>query len=117
MSAAHAITPSDTRDPPRPAQHPANVASREHSAQVMNLALQIADREVRPMIEAYADDGELDAANVAWMNIQTSGAGHEEKASLDRAVRYIGVRSPDAFPWRFVRHPERPELVRFEDVL
>lgn len=114
IATAHAITPSDTRQPPRPAAaHPANMASREHSAQVMNLAIQLADLEVRPVVQAYADGEYVDG--VLWFNLTTGGAA-DHRESVDVAVRYIGLRSPDAFPWRFVRHPERPELARFEDL-
>jgi hypothetical protein len=113
IATAHAVTPSDTREPPRGSLHPANLASREHSAQVMNLALQLADLEVRPVIPAYADGEFIDG--VAWFNL-THGGAADHKESVNLAVRYIGLRSPDAFPWRFVRHPERPELARFEDL-
>ncbi len=113
IATAHAVTPSDTREPPRGSLHPANLASREHSAQVMNLALQLADLEVRPVVEAYADGEAIDG--VAWFNLSTGGAA-DHRESVDLAVRYIGLRSPDAFPWRFVRHPERPELARFEEI-
>lgn len=112
VATAHAITPTDTREPPRGSLHPANLASQEHSAQVMNLALQIADAEVRSVIQAYADGEVID--DVMWMSVVTA-ASEEHQKVVEMAVRYIGLRSPDAFPWRFVRHPERPELARFED--
>lgn len=116
----HAVTPCDTRQPRPAAQHPANVASREHSAQVMDLALQIADAEARGIIEVYSLD--VDADGQHWSDTSQpplSRHRHQEDidfalAATSRAVRYIGLRNPDAFPWRFVRHPERPELVRFE---
>lgn len=56
-----------------------------------------------------------------WDTSQPSGLTERpedrERAArnVQRALRYIGLRGADAFPWRFVRHPERPELVRFED--
>lgn len=116
----HAITPSDTREPPRGSLHPANLASREHSAQVMNLAIKIADAEVHGIVEMYANEVDLDGQ--VWWDTSTPPLDmrrHQEDrdfalATIARAVRYIGLRHPDAFPWRFVRHPEKPELVRFE---
>ena len=117
---AHAVTPCDTRQPRPAAAHPANVASREHSAQAMALALQIADTEVRGIIEMYSA-GES-TGGVAWCDTSQAPVDmrrHQEDRDFaaqatERAVRYIGLRNPDAFPWRFTRHPERPELVRFE---
>lgn len=119
IATAHAVTPSDTREPPRGSLHPANLASREHSAQLMNLAIEIADGEVHGMVEMYAHEVELDGQ--VWWDTSTPPLDMRRQADRDfalattaRALRYIGLRQPDAFPWRFVRHPEKPELVRFE---
>lgn len=87
------------------------------SMQALNLAVEIADREVRMMVECYAQRG-IEIEGIHWLDISHSDRANddcEQQAALERAVQYIGLRSPDAFPWRFVRHPERPELVRFED--
>ena len=94
--------------------HPANAANRETSMRALNLALQIADGEARTMLETYCDDGEK-IGDAHWLNVKTSGGDAETRQAIDRAVRYIDVRCPDAFPWRFIRHPEQPHLVRFED--
>ena len=117
---AHAVTPCDTRQPRPAAEHPANVASREHSAQAMALALEIADAEVHGIVEQYA--AEVAEGDTFWFDTTTAPLDmqrHQEDrdfalSTTQRAVRYIDLRNPDAFPWRFVRHPERPELVRFE---
>ena len=118
---SHSITPSDNRDAPRPkAAHPANVASREHSAQALNLALQIADAEVQGLVESYSpaimDGGYVwcDTSKPPEDMLRFEEDRQLALSTTARAVRYIGLRHPDSFPWRFVRHPERPELVRFE---
>lgn len=117
MTASHAVTPTDTRSLPRGALNPANIASREHSAQVLNLALWIADSQVRCLVESYGylQVVEKDGGGIVWLNVYPPAENDDVYADLDRALRYIGLRSPDAFPWRFLRHPDRPELVRFED--
>lgn len=124
VSTAHAVTPTDSRDP-RGARHPMNIAHRETSARVMNLAFQIADAAVRSEIESAVVSIRLNKKDWFCTNrpvvdepdmCGVSAAERlEARSRIDKAVRYIGLRSPDAFPWRFVRHPERPELVRFED--
>ena len=119
IGTAHAVTPTDSRQPARAVQHPANVASRQHSAQVLDLALQIADAEVQAIVECNTAC-EL-AGGHYWCDtskVAPDMQAHQEdrefaQATTQRALRYIGLRSPDAFPWRFVRHPDRPELVRF----
>lgn len=117
----YAVTPTDTRQPPRPAAaHPANMASREHSALLMNLAIQIADAEVHGIVEMYAFELVLDDkiwfdTSLVPMDMRRHAADRDFAAStVARAIRYIDLRSPDAFPWRFIRHPEQPHLVRFE---
>ncbi len=117
---AYAVTPSDTRPAPRGSLHPANVASREHSAQAMNLALEIADDAVRSDVEIYSAICAIDCT--LWCDTRNPPADmdrHEADRELSRhmvgrALQYIGLRNPDGMPWRFIRHPERPELVRFE---
>ena len=87
------------------------------SMQALNLAVEIADREVRVMVECYAmHSTEIDG--IRWFDTSHQTCANddcEQQQALERAVQYIGLRSPDAFPFRFIRHPERPELVRFED--
>lgn len=119
----HAITPTDNR---RPVLHDCSPryqpeASREHSANTMNLALTIADGAVRSDVECYADPCSIEGTD--WLNTAVAVAAGKYtpddlviwQGYVDRAVRYIGLRHPDAFPWRFIRHPELPHLVRFED--
>lgn len=95
---------------------------REHSARLLNAAISIADGCVRSEVECWCrpcvmDDGETWLDTTTPVGI-TDGEDDMREAGqwLERALRYIGLRSPDAFPWRFVRHSERPELVRFEPV-
>lgn len=87
------------------------------SMQALNLAIEIADREVRVMVECYAMQA-AEINGVRWLDTSHHACVNddcEQQEALERAVQYIGLRSPDAFPFRFIRHPERPELVRFED--
>lgn len=82
---------------------------------VMNLAIQIADAEVRSIVEIYCNDGEVADNGVVWMDTETSSISDEAKSVLVDAIQYIELRTPTAFPWRLVRHPDKPHLVRFED--
>lgn len=94
--------------PVRPAaDHPANVASRERSMRALNLALSIADEVVRDDIKWLCQT--VRQMQTAWLEIDASNR------EVARAVEYIGLREPDALPYRFIRHPEQPHLVRFED--
>jgi len=91
---------------------------REHSARLLNTAIEIADTVVRSEIECYAVGSEH--GGHLWWNIQDIDWRDEvihavAARAIDNALKYIGLRSPDAFPWTLLRHPERPELVRFED--
>lgn len=107
---AHAITPCDTRQPPRPAaDHPVNTANRERSMRVLNLALQIADQAVQSTVESNCDFF-LDADGTTWFEI---GVPWTDEC-VQSAIRYIELRDPDSAPWRFTRHPDHPHLVRFE---
>ena len=129
---SYAVTPTDTRLPPRPAaQHPANVASREHSARVLNLALSIADDTVRTEIECYAVCEEIRPAHAAAFPayslidarpICTNASGPKVTAEdadealriVHRAADYIVLRG-NVFPWRMVDVEGRPGWVRFVD--
>lgn len=108
---AHAITPCDTRQPPRPvADHPVNTANRERSMRVVNLALHFADQDVRLEIErpmALVVEGDT-----CWYDTRPSCTGYHP--DIEKALQYIELREPDALPWRFTRHPDQPHLVRFE---
>lgn len=116
----HAVTPSDTRPAPRGSLHPANVANRETSMRVVDLALQIADAEAQGVVEMYTLCVELDGH--MWCDTETPPLDmqrHQEDRELAmtasaRALRYIQLRQPGAFRTRMVRHLERPHLVRFE---
>ena len=114
IDTAHAVTPSDSRES-KPHVHVGLVgaaASRERSMRALDLALRIADHEVQRILRGC--DGAL-VDNVRW--IDTRFYRDDDHANqVERAMRYIGLRHADAFPWRFIRHPERPELVRFEDL-
>ncbi len=127
-----AVTPTDTRQPPRPAaQHPANVASREHSARVLNLALAIADDAARSDIECYALSEQIRPAHAAAfpayslidaVPVCTDGSGPKVTAEdaedwlriVHRAADYI-VQRGNVFPWRMVDVDGRPGWVRFVD--
>lgn len=123
VTAAHAVTPTDTR---QPAQHPANVAHRERSMRAVNLATVIANDVVQDVIAANAVSLKVDGHY--WFDTTRPVLDEPElggwfpteevaecKQRIARALQYIELREPDAFPTRFIRHPERPELVRFED--
>ncbi|MFC3716829.1 hypothetical protein ACFONC_11770 [Luteimonas soli] len=97
-----------------------STASKEHSMQVLNLALRIADASVRTEIECWAFWKEHGHHNV----YDTSKPCQDEKATPeDNAARlkavadallYIDLRG-DAFPWRLVRDPSFPNIVHFEE--
>ena len=94
----------------------------DHSARLLVAAFAIADACVRSEVECWCwhcmtDDGRTWLDTTTPTGITDQDEDQREAAELlDHALRYIGLRSPDAFPWRFVRHPERPELVRFEPI-
>lgn len=98
------------------------LSQREQNMRLLNAAITIADSCVRSEVECWCRHCMMDDGRT-WLDI-TTPIGITDKDDdqrdaaelLDRALRYIGLRAPDAFPWRFVRHPERPELVRFEDL-
>lgn len=120
IATAHAVTPSDTREPPRGSLHPANAANRETSMRVVDLALQIADAEAQGVVEMYTLCVELDGK--FWSDTETPPVDmqlHKEDrefamAAASRALRYIELRQSGAFRTRMIRHLERPQLVRFE---
>lgn len=137
-----AITPSDAGSPPAgvaigptvadcverftaPAQHPVNVAHRERSMRAVDLGLRIANDAVREVIASNAVVVSL--SDVYWFDTTQSTMEEQElggfftreeivdsRQRIDEAIRYIELRGPDAFPVRFIRHPEQPHLVRFE---
>lgn len=138
-----AITPSDSGAPPAgvaigptvadcverfpaPAQHPVNVANRERSMRVVNFAISIADDVVPSVIAENAVS--LDYDGDYWFDINRPNLAEPDQGTfwtseeiaecekrIARALKYIELRDPDAVPWRFIRHPEQPHLVRFED--
>lgn len=95
-------------------------ATKEHSMQVLNLALRIADANVRSDIECYAYWKEHGRHNL----YDTSKPCEDEKATpaeraehlqlATDALRYIELRG-DAFPWRLVRDGSFPNIVHFEE--
>lgn len=129
-----AITPSDAGAPPAgvaigptvadcverfppPAQHPVNVANREHSMRAVNFAISIADDVVRSVVASNA--ASFRAAGHDWFDTNCPVWADEEAAAeceqrIARALQYIELRDPRAFPFRFIRHPDQPHLVRFE---
>lgn len=112
---AHAVTPCDNRTPARPAP-----PTRESSMRALNLALSIADDAVRSDIEAYSvpwmDGGHVwnDTSKVPEDMRRHADDRQLARDMIERSLDYIGLRNPDGMPWRFIRHPDRPELVRFE---
>ena len=122
----YAVTPCDSRPSVRsPASHPVNAANRERSLRAVNLATVIANDVVQGVIEANAVPLSVDGHN--WFDTTRPALDEPEMGSwfttdevaeckqrIARALQYIELREPDAFPTRFIRHPERPELVRFE---
>lgn len=98
--------------PVRPAaDHPANVASRERSMRAVDLAFYFANEAVRWTIERPKALVVVD--EVCWSDTRPSCIGYHK--DIEKALQYIGLREPDALPYRFIRHPEQPHLVRFED--
>lgn len=108
-----------------PLQHPANVANRERSMRTLNLATVIACDVVSDVIANNAVSIKVDGHY--WFDINRPALAEPDmggfwtteeiaecKQRIDRAVQYIELREPDAFPSRFIRHPDQPHLVRFE---
>lgn len=93
-------------------------AHRDHSARLMHTAIAIADACVRSEIECYAVGCEENGVlwwklhDVEWRDAETRASAEE---AISRALNYIALRSPDAFDWTLLRHPQHPEWVRFED--
>lgn len=101
------------------ALHPENLANRERSMQVLNLALTVADDAVRDEIEDLAAASELDG--VAWYDTRCApyDVRHPDDRAyclerVQRALKYIGLRDAGSAPWMFHRHPQHAHLVRFE---
>ncbi|MBS0212351.1 MAG: hypothetical protein JSR26_04105 [Proteobacteria bacterium] len=95
---------------------------RGYRTRLLNAAIEIADATVRSDVECFCEGGCEGGDGASWYDTSKPFGLGESDAQLklaglfvQRALRYIGLRSPDAFPWRFVRHPDRPELVRFEE--
>ncbi|WP_374607169.1 hypothetical protein [Thermomonas sp.] len=139
----HAITPSagHPREPdcdagtiadcearftgPNFGMHPVNAANRERSMRTLNLATVIACDVVSDVIANNAVSIKVDG--YYWFDINRPALAEPDmggfwtteeiaecKQRIDRAVQYIELREPDAFPSRFIRHPDQPHLVRFE---
>ena len=87
-----------------------NVHEGERDLQAIVLALQIADEVVRSDIESNC--GHRLDRGIYWCDT----ANTDERDAIDRAIRYIELREPDAFPFRFIRHPQQTHLVRFKDL-
>ena len=100
-----------------PAQHPVNVANRERSMRQMNAAIAFADAAAKLFIEYCADADFLDDGPVWYDTSNCAGNGDLSRyvKACEFAAQYIEMRDPDAFPFRFIRHPDQPHLVRFED--
>lgn len=109
IATTHAVTPTDSRTRQRVAV--VGESPQELSMRALDLALRIADNEVHHIL--YRCHGAF-ADNAHWLDTRECQSD-EHANQVERAVRYIGLRDADAFPWRFIRHPERPELVRFEE--
>ena len=105
--------------------HPVNVANRERSMRTLNLATVIACDVVSDVVTNNAVS--LWMEGQYWFDINRPALAEPDQGSfwtteeiveckqrIDRAMQYIELRDPDAFPFRFIRHPDQPHLVRFE---
>ena len=94
--------------------------SKQHSMQVLNLALRIADNTARSDIECYAfwkEHGHRSLYDISQAPEDPKATPAEQAECIRKAqdaVRYIELRA-DVFPWRLVRDPSFPNIVHFED--
>ena len=113
IATTHAVTPTDsrlTKAVDAIVKHAPGLAE-ERSMRALDLALRIADNEAHHIL--YRCEVTL-ADNAHWLDTRRC-QGDDHANQVERVVRYIGLRHADAFPWRFIRHPDRPELVRCEE--
>lgn len=102
---------------------PDGMTHKEHSAVVMNLALQFADDYARCDIESFAMSGGLVSTPVGVLHSYDIATfpkrEHVEDAMEDlrlvqRAARYIDLRMPH-LPYVMHRDPANPNRVWFTD--
>ncbi|HDS1622409.1 TPA: hypothetical protein QEL29_000705 [Stenotrophomonas maltophilia] len=82
-------------------------------AQYLQLAAEIADRTVRSDIELFAKDVYVDG--VQHYDLDAPRLYDEDVSMVRDALEYIDLRGEGVFPWIMHRHPQHPNLVRFED--
>ncbi|PZT06320.1 hypothetical protein A7X89_11215 [Stenotrophomonas maltophilia] len=82
-------------------------------AQYLQLAAEIADRTVRSDIELFAKDVWVDG--IQHYDLDAPRLYDEDVSMVRDALEYINLRGEGVFPWIMHRHPQQPNLVRFED--
>ncbi len=82
-------------------------------AQYLQLAAEIADRTVRSDIELFAKDVWVDG--IQHYDLGAPRLYDEDVSMVRDALEYIDLRGEGVFPWIMHRHPQQPNLVRFED--
>ncbi|MCI1111001.1 hypothetical protein MOQ26_08125 [Stenotrophomonas maltophilia] len=88
--------------------------AEQHTYQeFVQLAAEIADKTVRSDIELFAKDVYIDG--VQYYDLDAPRLFDEDVAMVRDAIEYIGLRGEGVFPWTMHRHPQHPNLVRFED--
>ncbi|WP_414499169.1 hypothetical protein [Stenotrophomonas maltophilia] len=89
------------------------MATEKTIAEVLQLAAEIADRTVRSDIELFAKDVYVDG--VQHYDLDAPRLYDEDVSMVRDALEYIDLRGEGVFPWIMHRHPQQPNLVRFED--
>ncbi|EMT5435820.1 hypothetical protein WMR10_001369 [Stenotrophomonas maltophilia] len=89
------------------------MAEQHTYQQFVQLAAEIADKTVRSDIELFAKDVYIDG--VQHYDLDAPRLYDEDVAMVRDAIEYIGLRGEGVFPWIMHRHPQHPNLVRFED--
>lgn len=82
-------------------------------AQYLQLAAEIADRTVRSDIELFTKDVWVDG--IQHYDLDAPRLYDEDVSMVRDALEYIDLRGEGVFPWVMRRHPQHPNLVRFED--
>lgn len=105
-------------------RRPDGMTHKEHSAVVMNLALQFGDEYARSDIESFANcdgwTGDEEGKGFTVYDIASlpervhDETAMEDQRSVQRAVRYIDLRMPH-LPYTMHRDPANPNRVWFTE--
>ncbi len=116
ISTAHAVTPTDTRDPPKRASEKSDSRLGEQCAEFSELVLALADEAACSDIECCCR--QTRDAKYTWYDTHMptgfSSAADDERQTIARALRYFELRGDDCTHYQVVRCQAFPSLIRFE---